>query len=389
MYRILPPFWNLDEILLIMKYFCGCLDDFYSKFIVSLNYLFYPKKFILLASGRSAIYSILKLKSFSEGSKVIIPSFVCAAAISPIIKAKMTPVFVDIMDDLTMDPNDLERKMTKDVVMVIMPHVYGKVCDFIRIRKITKNRDVLLIDDASPCAGLKYNDVTMGLLGDYGIFSMNFKTITSVLGGGIIFNSDDEYAFFKAKMNNIKKSRGILKKALISSLSRILYRSNLYYYLQKFRKVRNLEPINEDISIEKISDLTAAIGYKQIKKLKIIQEKREANSFVLKNILDSNSNVNVVTSNRKDFFTRFIIKINVSHKIARRELEKLKAYLFDKKIQTFDVYTPGHLLLGKSERLPKTEDMWKRCLVIPNNPLYDKKDMEYIADCINSFFVRK
>ncbi len=110
MYRIRPPFWNLDEILLVVRYLFDNLDNFYSKLTTSLNRLFYPKKFILLGSGRSAIYSILKLKSFPEGSKVIVPSFVCAAAISPIIKAKMTPVFVDIMYDLTMDPSDLEKK---------------------------------------------------------------------------------------------------------------------------------------------------------------------------------------------------------------------------------------------------------------------------------------
>jgi len=63
----------------------------------------------------------------------------------------------------------------------------------------------------------------------------------------------------------------------------------------------------------------------------------------------------------------------------------MKYYLFDKKIQTFDVYTPGHLLLRRNEKLPKTENLWRRCLVIPNNPLYDKKDMEYIANCINSY----
>jgi len=62
----------------------------------------------------------------------------------------MTPVFVDIMDDLTMDPSDL-KKMTKDVVMIIMPHVYGKVCDFVRIKEIAKTHNVLLVDDAPMC----------------------------------------------------------------------------------------------------------------------------------------------------------------------------------------------------------------------------------------------
>jgi len=101
--------------------------------------------------------------------------------------------------------------MTKDVVMIIMPHVYGKVCDFVRIKEIAKTHNVLSIDDASPCAGLKYKDVTMGLLGDYGIFSMNFKTITSVLGGGIIFSNDAEYEFFKSKMKlyDIKEPKGV------------------------------------------------------------------------------------------------------------------------------------------------------------------------------------
>jgi len=279
--------------------------------------------------------------------------------------------------------------MTKDVVMIIMPHVYGKVCDFVRIKEIAKTHNVLLVDDASPCAGLKYKDVTMGLLGDYGIFSMNFKTITSVLGGGIIFSNGAEYEFFTSKMKlyDIKEPKGVLKKAVVATLSKILYKSNLYYYLRKLRKAQNLEPINEDIKIEKINSLTVAIGYKQLEKLEIIQKKRESNSFVLKSILEGNNGfINVVTSSRKDYFTRFIIKLNAPDKIVCYEKEKMKYYLFDKKIQTFDVYTPGHLLLRRNEKLPKTEDLWRRCLVIPNNPLYDKKDMEYIANCINSYF---
>jgi len=108
--------------------------------------------------------------------------------------------------------------------------------------------------------------------------------------------------------------------------------------------------------------------------LEIIQKKRESNSFVLKSILEGNNGfIKVVTSSRKDYFTRFIIKLNASDKIARHEKRKMKYYLFDKKIQTFDVYTPGHLLLRRNEKLPKTEDLWKRCLVIPNNPYIIKK----------------
>jgi len=400
MIRILPPFWGRKEFEVAIKYLIG--EDL-SKFNFKkhleerLNKKFYPYKIILTNSARVALLAILKYLSFPPGTKVAVPSFICPAVIAAILQANCIPNFIDINDDMTMNPIDLENKIDTSTKIVIMPHIYGIVCNIKRIISIAKKYNLILIDDAATCAGLDYHGQTLGTFGDFGLFSMNCKVIYSIMGGGIICKPEDEYALKKLIYeSDIEPNSNEVKKLILST---ILKRLGHKIKFDKIKTVfKNAIPtingyIDEVITLCPISDISAAIGLMQLEKMESIIKKRLINSQILITGLKNLTQISIVRGEHGNFFTRFVIKLHgqIPDKIKKsqnqwEEILHFRKFLLKKGIQTFDVYTPAHLLLKTKEHLPCTEDIWKRSIVIPNNPLYSKKHMQFIVKKIRKYF---
>jgi len=159
-----------------------------------------------VSSARYGLYLILKSLPIKKGvDEVILPVYMPVIVAKVAMLCGLKPVFVDVdPKTLNMDPDDVERKITKNTRVIIMVHLYGVPCDIDRIVSIAKKHNIFLIEDASQALGATYKGRKVGSFGDASVFSFNFQKNLSTGGGGIVLTNN------KALYNRIREVIGQL-----------------------------------------------------------------------------------------------------------------------------------------------------------------------------------
>lgn len=141
-------------------------------------------------SGRSSLYAILKTLGVSVGDEVIIQSFTCVAVPNSIIWTGAKPVYSDITSSLTMDPDSLEKKITRKTKAIIVQHTFGIPTDMLPIIDIAQKHNLFIIEDCAHGIGINYRNKQLGLFSDAAFFSFGRdKAFSSVFGGMVITGS--------------------------------------------------------------------------------------------------------------------------------------------------------------------------------------------------------
>lgn len=163
------------------------LEEEFSRYVGS-------KHAIATSSGTNSLFIALLALGLEEGDEVLVPGYTFVASIGSIIYARATPVLVEVNESLTMDPVDLERKIT-DKTKAIMPvHMLGNPCEMDKIMAIAKKHNLRVIEDACQAAGGSYRGQMLGTIGDIGVFSLNqHKNIAAGSGGVLVTNDDALY----------------------------------------------------------------------------------------------------------------------------------------------------------------------------------------------------
>ena len=146
------------------------------------------------SSGTSALMLPLLAIGAEPGDEVIVPAYTFVSSYTAIIFSGFTPVLAEIDDSLTIDPDDIRKKIT-DKTMGIMPvHMLGNPCNMDEIMKIAGEHDLWVIEDCCQAAGASYKGKKLGSMGIAGGFSLNiFKVITAGDGGLITTNDKELY----------------------------------------------------------------------------------------------------------------------------------------------------------------------------------------------------
>ncbi|MFL2745792.1 MAG: DegT/DnrJ/EryC1/StrS family aminotransferase [Dehalococcoidia bacterium] len=142
-------------------------------------------------SATSAIHAAIAAIDPEPGSEVITTPVTDTGGVLGIMLQNCVPVFAD-SEPLTMniDPDDIERKITKKTVAIIATHIYGNPCDMGRILKIKEKYKIPVIEDCSQSHLAKYQGELVGTLGDIGIWSLGGKTLSTGQGGMLLTNSE-------------------------------------------------------------------------------------------------------------------------------------------------------------------------------------------------------
>lgn len=141
---------------------------------------------VAVSSGTSALWITLQALGVGPGDEVLVPSLTFAATANAVLLAGATPVFVDVgAETLSMDPRDLERKLSPRTVGAIVVHFAGHLGDLATCRDLL-GKERFLLEDACHALGAEENGVPAGRLGDAGCFSFHpAKHITTGEGGAI------------------------------------------------------------------------------------------------------------------------------------------------------------------------------------------------------------
>lgn len=144
---------------------------------------------LLVNSGTSALIVALRAAGVGPGDEVLVPAYTWVSTASAPLFLGALPILVDIDESLTMDPADLERKITPFSKAVIPVHMLNLVCDMDSIMAIATRHGLAVIEDACQAVGVTYKGRRAGSIGHLGVFSFNhYKNVTSGEGGAVITN---------------------------------------------------------------------------------------------------------------------------------------------------------------------------------------------------------
>src|SRR5690606_29791301 len=159
-----------------------------------LQQTFKTKHAQLVSSGTAAVTIALAAAGVGAGDEVIMPTFTFVASFESIMALGAIPILVDIDDTLTLDPVAVEEAITPKTKAVMVVHMCGSMGHIDVLQRICNTHNILLIEDACQAIGGTYNNKPLGSIGDLGCFSFDFvKTITCGEGGAVITNNETYY----------------------------------------------------------------------------------------------------------------------------------------------------------------------------------------------------
>lgn len=146
----------------------------------------------LTSSGTTALNVALAVLGVGAGDEVIMPTFTFVASFESILAAGATPILVEIDDTLTLDPKAVEAAITPKTKVVMPVHMCGSMADLDALKSICEKHNIYLLEDACQAFAGTYKGKALGSIGDVGCFSFDYvKTITCGEGGAVITNNDE------------------------------------------------------------------------------------------------------------------------------------------------------------------------------------------------------
>ena len=139
------------------------------------------------SSCTGALISSLVACGVGPGDEVLVTGYTFFASCASIVAAKAMPVICEVDETLTIDPADIEKKITPATKAIVAVHMRGVPCNMDAILEIAKKHNLKVIEDCAQAVGATYKGKYVGTMGDCGCFSFQYhKTITAGEGGMIL-----------------------------------------------------------------------------------------------------------------------------------------------------------------------------------------------------------
>jgi CDP-6-deoxy-D-xylo-4-hexulose-3-dehydrase len=223
----------------------------------------------------------LKKNRLKPGDEVLVPVLCWSTSIWPLVQFGLKPVFVDIdIETLNINIDQLKKKITKKTKAIMLINVLGISSDLFEIKKIAKKKNLIIFEDNCESLGSKLKNKYLGTFGNYASFSFYYShQITSGEGGMITCHNDEDY------------------EILFSLRSHGWFGGNRFYsrktkkYNLYAKKYPKLDPryifSNSGFNLRP-TDIQAAIGFNQFKRLDKLKEIRNTNrNLILSKITKS------------------------------------------------------------------------------------------------------
>lgn len=150
---------------------------------------------ILMTSGKAALISALIGLGIGPGDQVIVPAYTYIATAIAVTAVGAIPVIAEADETLTLDPADVEKKLTPHTKAIIPVHIQGFPCDLDAICAIAAKHGIAVVEDACQSVGGSYHGKRLGTVGDAGALSFNqFKVISAGEAGALMTNDHTLYS---------------------------------------------------------------------------------------------------------------------------------------------------------------------------------------------------
>ena len=303
---------------------------------------------VALNSGTAALHLALSLIDI-KNKEVILPSLSFVSTAHAVLYNGGKPVFVDVNPDtLCINPEKIEKSITKRTKIILPVHFAGMPCDLNNIIKLCKEFEITLIEDAAHAAGAFYKNKKIGTHGTAVCFSFHpVKNLAMPTGGAITLNGDKSKEF-ENKIRILRWCGITNRKETIYDVSRLGWN----YYMNEF---------------------SAAIGLEQLKKLDKLNVRRKKIAKVYSKEIEVEYKMPYDNSCSYHFYW---IRVKNRDKFMRNMLKH--------GIETGIHYRPIHTMsmYKNNLKLPHTERIGKEIVSIPIHPNLTDHDIDNIISTI-------
>ena len=310
---------------------------------------------VAVTNGTIALDTTLKALKIGPGDEVIVPAFSFIATGNCVLFQRAKPVFADIdQRNFNIDPSDVNEKITAKTKAIIAVHMFGQPAKMEELKEIAQDHELFLVEDAAQAHGAEYKGRKAGGLGEVGCFSFYATKNMTTGEGGIIMTNNNELA----RKARLLRNHGQTEK----------YHHTILGYNYR------------------MTELSAAIGLVQLKKLDKLNEKRIRNAKMLNEGIKKIQGLTppYVEEHVKHVFYQYVIKVEENYPLERNELAN---HLEKMGIGTAVHYPmpiyrqPLYHGLGYDKKIcPITEESCKRVLSLPVHPSVNDEDIQYITD---------
>mgnify|MGYP001314429875 CR=1 FL=1 len=344
---------------------------------------------IAVNSGSSAnLLALLALKekyNLQDGDEVIIPAATFATVAMPVIQAGFVPLYVDVSRvTLNIDPKQIEKAISSKTKIIMPVHTLGYPAEIEKIIEIAKKHQLLIIEDCCEAHGSSINGKKVGSFSDIATFSFFVAHNMTTGEGGMIVTNDLE-------LESLCKSQ--------REFGRISYETdnNERFFTDKILKEYDKRYVFTRLGYNvRMTDVLAAFGIEQLKKLDNMNLKRRENAVWLKKKINSLlKDYFVVPCEESGYYHTyytFPITLKNNTRFTRNELAK---YLESKGIETRPLFAgclpdqpafrnaPGRTI-GNLDNARYLRD---KLIFIGIHPKLEEGHLQYILDTI-LFFVK-
>jgi perosamine synthetase len=318
------------------------------------------KNAVAVCNGTMALFTCVRALGIGPGDEVIVPNFTFIASANAVILAGAVPVLCEVREDtFCIDVAWAERLVTERTKAIMPVHLYGQSADMPEVMAFAQRHGLRVLEDAAEGIGVRFEGKHVGTSGDMGILSYyGNKTITCGEGGIVLTNDD--------------------------SLARAAYR------MKNYGRDRKGTFIHETIGFNfAFTDLQAAIGIAQMKKLStVIDKKRRIHDRYVQELQSVESIRPVYIDPRCEpvfWFTSFLCK----------DPDALSSFLKSQNIQSRRFFLPLHqqpcYADGKHIRVADedfriSESIYRRGISLPSSYTLTEDDQSHVIEQIRSFY---
>jgi perosamine synthetase len=313
---------------------------------------------IAVTNCTAALHLALLSIGIKKGDEVLVADFTFPATGHSVLYCGARPIFIDIdLKTYNIDTESIEEKITDKTKAIIPVHTFGQPAEMDAIMKIAKLHDLKVIEDAACALGSKYKSKYAGTIGNAGCFSFHARKGITTGEGGMVVTDNKDLA---------EKIRHMSVFGMTSAWDR-----------EKNEKF--IIPTFKDAGFNyKMSDITAAVGVAQLRKLdKIIERKTELAKYWDEKLQDMEFIAPPhVNENVKPIYQSYVSIVD-----KRINRNKIIEMLIKKGIQTQIGTYASHIqpVYNFKSKCPNSLEIFNRSLALPMYYMLEENDIDMVA----------
>jgi dTDP-4-amino-4,6-dideoxygalactose transaminase len=339
-----------------------------------------------VSNGTAALFMSMVALDIKPGDRVITTpmTWIATPAVAVTLGAEID--FVDIdPNTYNLDATQLAGAITPDTKAILPVHLYGQCCDMDPILAFAEQRGIPVVEDAAQAVGSEYQDRKAGSMGLTGCFSFHEQKNMSTLGEGGMVVTDDPEIFERIALYRSHCTRVHGKSTKYCSLDETRFPVGKTFWWQDF----------DDCGYNfRMTDIQAAVGIEQLKKLDDLNERRRQNADYLTQGLSEVPGLKLPVTLTGNKHTFHLYPVMIDPEVyGKNKVDFVYAMLHEKGIKVGTHYNPLHWSTAFQNRgfargqFPNAEKVGECLVTLPINPRQTREALDYLIQSVRALAV--